>query len=191
VGATICGGGASAATNRVTADFGTVGGGQQQPGRRNCRAPPQTALRHRGRGRINTASGYAATVGGGCTTPPAATAPPWAGARTTPPAATTPPWAGAWTTPPAAAGPPWAGARATPPAAGLATVGGGLGNTASGDYATVGGGGTNIASGFAATVGGGAGQHRRRGLQLRRRAPRQEHRPTSRWRLPLRGFQQL
>jgi hypothetical protein len=73
-----------------------------------------------------------------------------------------------------------------------ATVGGGQDNTANAHYATVAGGSQNTASSYAATVGGGqdntaAGQ---RGLQLRRRAPRQEHGRASQRRLPLRRLHQ-
>jgi hypothetical protein len=65
VGATISGGGASAATNRVTDSYGTVGGGHNnQAGNADTdttNAPYATV----GGGRFNTASGFAATVGGG------------------------------------------------------------------------------------------------------------------------------
>jgi hypothetical protein len=125
VGATISGGGASAATNRVTDSYGTVGGGHNnQAGNADTdttNAPYATV----GGGDINTASGFAATVGGG--------------------------WHNTANIDYATVG----GGKDNTASGDYATVGGGLDNTASGSWATVGGGAGNTASGWAATVGGG------------------------------------
>jgi hypothetical protein len=143
VGATISGGGASAATNRVTDSYGTVGGGHNnQAGNADTdttNAPYATV----GGGDINTASGFAG--------------PPWAGAGfntasgdyatvgggkrqhrqrrlrhrgrglldNTASGYAGPPWAGAGATPPAGP-PPWAGAGQHRQRRLAATVGGGF-----------------------------------------------------------------
>jgi trimeric autotransporter adhesin len=157
VGGTVGGGGAinftvnevsASYTNRVTANFGTVGGGAGNissgdnsttgggyqnvssaagatvaGGYRN-RAPGVEATVGGGRG--NTANGKAATVGGGASN--------FANEEAT------------------------VGGGAVNEASGrYATVGGGLGNIASGTTATVGGGSGNSAFGLLATVPGGAG----------------------------------
>lgn len=125
VGATIGGGGVSTSTNRVTDDYGTVGGGYGNRAGDNAGttsdAPHATVgggygniASHEeatvGGGYFNTASGFRSTVGGGI----------WNGAL------------GYW-----------------------ATVGGGAVNSASGDNDTIGGGYENIASGGFTTIGGG------------------------------------
>jgi hypothetical protein len=102
-GATIGGGGRDTATNQVTAGFGTIGGGAG-----------------------NTASGYAATIGGGeniTASNSYATA---------------------------------AGGVSNTASGTAATIGGGKSNEASANYATLGGGYANQVAGPFATVGGGA-----------------------------------
>ena len=124
-GATIGGGGENAYTNRVTDDFGIIGGGRNNQagdgagttsdqihatvsgGFANIAGGRSSAVSG---GEHNTASGFGAAVGGG-----------------------------------------WYNTASNS----RATVGGGYYNTASGDHATVGGGIANTASGLVATVGGG------------------------------------
>ncbi len=65
VGATIGGGGTSANTNRVTDDFGTVGGGTANQAGDDAGTTTDKAWATVGGGRGNTASGDSATVGGG------------------------------------------------------------------------------------------------------------------------------
>jgi hypothetical protein len=132
VGATIGGGGTSLGTNRVTAAFGTVGGGKNNTasggGATVGGGADNTAsgtLATVGGGGNNIASGVGATVGGG-------------GSNTA---------SGGHAT--------VGGGRENTASGALATVGGGVRNTASGLYATVGGGADNTASGGWATVGGG------------------------------------
>ncbi len=140
VGATIGGGGESNFPNRVTDNYGTVGGGFKNRagdnagtvndrsyatvggGARNTASGSFAAV---GGGYGNTASGYAATVGGGEDNAASGYA--------------------------ATVG----GGRLNTASGAYATVGGGYDNTASGAYAAVGGGYDNTASGYAATISGG------------------------------------
>jgi len=65
VGATIGGGGASGNTNRVTDNYGTVGGGQNNQAGDGGGTTDNAIYATIGGGYNNTASGYVATVGGG------------------------------------------------------------------------------------------------------------------------------
>jgi len=128
MGATIGGGGSSGYPNRVTNDYGTVGGGYS-----NTAGPGATVSG----GGLNSASGKLATVGGGAENIAAG-----AGAVV---------GGGGYREPDT---PSYAGNQALATAS---TIGGGFGNVISntGSYATIGGGIYNTASGSAATVGGG------------------------------------
>ncbi len=126
-GATIGGGGNGTYRNRVTDNYGTVGGGQRQPGRRRCRHHERLPVCHGRRGLPQHRQWHVM--------------PRSAGAMSTPPAARVATVGGGYAN--AASGSVCHGRRGlstTPPAAEYATVGGGDSNTASGDYATVGGG---------------------------------------------------
>jgi len=125
VGATIGGGGRFLGQNRVTDEYGTVGGGIGNRAGDNAGTTQDAGFATVGGGEGNTASGKYATVGGGQDNTAS-------GVRAT--------VGGGWSN--AASGY-------------AATVGGGSQNTVSGDSATVGGGATNEASGVFATVGGG------------------------------------
>jgi hypothetical protein len=127
VGATIGGGGSSISTNRVTNDYGTVGGGAKNQAGNNAGTVDDGIYATVGGGYINTASGTAATVGGG--------------ARNTA----------------SGDGATVGGGASNTASGDGATVGGGSANTASDRYATVGGGQGNTASYNSATVGGGGG----------------------------------
>jgi hypothetical protein len=113
-GASIGGGGLDLAINQVTADFGTISGGAG-----------------------NTASGYAATVGGGYHNVVTATYGTIAGGG------------------PSEPGNPTTTNNRVFGAYG--TIGGGGDNTADNGYATVSGGSANTAGGYASSIGGGAG----------------------------------
>ncbi len=137
VGATLAGGGSSdtncglfgtdPCTNRVTDDYGTVGGGANNQAGDNAGTTSDRPYATVGGGQSNTASNWYATVGGGASnTASGSLATVGGGASNTA--------SGSW-----------------------ATVGGGYNNTASNWYATVGGGASNTASGSWATVGGGHG----------------------------------
>jgi hypothetical protein len=139
-GATIGGGGRSGDTNRVTDNYGTVGGGHNNRAGDNVGTTSDHPYATVGGGGGNTASGSAATVGGG-----------WGNTAS-----------GDYTTVGGGASNQASGDGATVGGGSnnLAssegtTVGGGNVNTASGDGATVGGGWGNTASGYLATVGGG------------------------------------
>ncbi len=135
MGATIGGGGAKGSTNRVTDDYGTVGGG------RGNTAGGLWATVSGGHG--NTASGDSSAVGGGSynTAGPASSATVGGGVGNT---AKNP-------------GDTVGGGYHNDSIGFYATVGGGSGNTASGYYGTVGGGQSNDSIGYAATVSGGQG----------------------------------
>jgi len=125
-GATIGGGGASGNTNRVTDDYGTVGGGRNNRAGNDTGTTSDAPWATIGGGHYNTAGNALATVGGGFDNTASGNSSTIAGGN---------------------------GNIASNI---YATVGGGLSNTASGMYATVGGGAGNIASGGShATVPGG------------------------------------
>nr|WP_290666492.1 hypothetical protein [Ardenticatena sp.] len=130
VGATIGGGGTAddgsgnPVPNRVTDDYGTVGGGWGNRAGDDAGTTTDARLATVGGGYFNTASGYVATVGGGANN----TASGYV----------------------ATVGGGWINTASGY----YATVGGGLGNTASGIYATVGGGVNNIAAGASSFAAG-------------------------------------
>ena len=124
-GATIGGGGESTGTNRVTDDYGTVGGGFNNQAGNGSGSTSDRNHATVGGGINNTASGYSATVGGG--------------------------WSNTASNFAATVG----GGYNNTASGYSATVGGGYNNTASDSIATVGGGINNTASGSYATVGGG------------------------------------
>ena len=139
-GATIGGGGASASFNRVTDNYGTVGGGVNNQAGDNAGGTTDKTYATVGGGRANTASNTLATVAGG-------------DGNTA---------SGVWSTIAGGVVNVASGDRATvsggytnQATGGDATIGGGEGNSASNSYATVGGGQSNSASNTYATVGGG------------------------------------
>jgi hypothetical protein len=140
VGATIGGGGESGYTNRVTDDYGTIGGGGYNRAGSDDADTTNASYATVGGGWANTASGVYATVGGGYgNTASGVYATVGGGEGNT-----------------ASYFEATVGGGEGNTASGVyATVGGGYGNTASGDLATVGGGRDNTASGEVATVGGG------------------------------------
>jgi hypothetical protein len=127
LGATIGGGGASTLTNKVTDDYGTVGGGRNNQAGDNAGTTTDRPGATVGGGFSNIASTQLATVGGGIANTANGNQSTVGGGETNTASGTT------------------------------GTVGGGSGNTASGQSATVGGGGSNTASGTTGTVGGGGG----------------------------------
>jgi len=141
VGATIGGGGESPSfLNRVTDNYGTVGGGLGNRAGNNAGSAVDGLGATVGGGANNTASGYIATIGGGSnnTASNAYAAIGGGGNNTASGLSAT------------------IGGGGNNTASGLsATIGGGGNNTASGPYATIGGGSNNTASGSYATIGGG------------------------------------
>ncbi|MBI3896277.1 MAG: hypothetical protein HY313_10160, partial [Acidobacteria bacterium] len=125
VGATISGGGTSGLTNRVTDDYGTVGGGQNNQAGDNAGTTADRVQATVSGGSNNTASGTRSTVGGG-------------GVNTA-----------------SATGSTVAGGFTNLASNFRAVVGGGGFNSASGNHATVSGGLGNTASAAKATIGGG------------------------------------
>jgi hypothetical protein len=111
--------------NRVTDNYGVVGGGLGNQAGNNAFTTADSELATVGGGGDNTASGDGATVGGGLRNTASG------------PYATV------------------GGGHRNSASLSADTVGGGIGNTASGNYATVGGGLYNTASKFLATVPGG------------------------------------
>ncbi len=140
VGATIGGGGTlTGGPNRVTDDYGTVGGGVGNTA--GSGAPGQGTLATVGGGASNTAHGQAATIGGGDTNRAGATAATVAGG-----------FQNSATGSFAAVG----GGGQNSATRDYATVAGGGQNAATAGSATVGGGFQNMAGGDGATVPGGA-----------------------------------
>jgi len=144
VGATISGGGAGGGINRVTDDYGTVGGGYYNQAGDNAGVTSDRPYATVAGGYYNRASGEYATVGGGynntadlmyCTV---------SGGHSN----TAGDGGGFYST--------VGGGISNTASSNRATVGGGDHNTASGDYATVGGGYYNTASGERSTVAGGS-----------------------------------
>jgi hypothetical protein len=154
-GATIGGGGNTSTPNRVTDEFGTVGGGSGNQAGNNSssgldaiyatvgggqNSTASSSYAAVGGGASNTASGIGATVGGGYqNTASGGYATVGGGtSNTTSDDVTT-----------------ISGGEHNTASSAYATIGGGTLNTASGIGATVGGGYYNTASGYASTVGGG------------------------------------
>jgi hypothetical protein len=144
VGAAIGGGGKSGATNRVTDNYGTVGGGYGNRAGDDDEVTDDAAYATVGGGIGNTASGLEATIGGGYYNEASG----WVATV-----------GGGWTNVANATSATVAGGEDNTASAYADTVGGGYGNTASGGYATVAGGAENTASGGYATVGGGYYNH--------------------------------
>ena len=155
VGATISGGGYSANTNRVTDNYGTVGGGYNNQAGDNAGTTTDRTYATVGGGQNNTASGQMATVAGGYVNTASGYATTIAGGENntaSAPVATVGGGAGnAATAIDATVG----GGYSNDASASYATVGGGYDNIASASYATVSGGWANAASGPYSTVGGG------------------------------------
>ncbi len=136
VGAVIGGGGASGNINRVSADYATVGGGDNNTasginatvsgGSGNTASGNLATV---GGGTDNTASDFGATIGGGLGNTAAVTGTVIGGGQ----------------------------GNLITGTAQYATVGGGQGNTANGAFATVGGGSWNTASVTGTVIGGGQG----------------------------------
>jgi hypothetical protein len=125
VGATIGGGGAAALTNRVTDNWGTVGGGEANRAGDDAAETDTASYATVGGGFNNVASGWAAAISGGRSNTASHSY--------------------------ATVG----GGENNQASGYHATVGGGLYNIGSGDYAAVGGGQNNLANYSYATVGGG------------------------------------
>jgi len=140
VGGTIGGGGASGNTNRVTDDYGTVGGGYNNQAGDNAGATSGAPHATVGGGYGNVASHYEATVGGGYQNAAS-------GFRSTVGGGIWNGATGAWTT--------VAGGAVNVASGESDTIGGGYQNIASGGFATIGGGYDHNASGGSATIGGG------------------------------------
>ncbi len=141
VGAVIGGGGNSTYENRVTDNYGTVGGGlSNQAGDAEGSVTDKYGATVGG-GYGNTASGYVSTVGGG-------QANEASGVRSS--------LTGGYQNTASGSNSTVGGGQANEASGFLSTVGGGYSNTASDNYSTVGGGFQNTASYDTSTVGGGS-----------------------------------
>jgi hypothetical protein len=154
VGATISGGGAVNYedsgfnyTNSVTADFGTVGGGQN-----NTAGSYGSTV---GGGYINTASGYDSTVGGGAGNTAVGGSSTVGGGDGNTASDYYSTVGGGSANAANGLSSTVSGGEENNASANDSTVAGGSGNNASANDSTVGGGGINTASGSASTVGGG------------------------------------
>ena len=141
-GATISGGGDSGYENKVTDNYGTVGGGYRNRAGNNDTTVTNAAYATVGGGQSNWATGKWSTIGGGDTNLASSSyATVGGGGLNT----------ASWSTATVGGGAHNSASQES------ATVGGGYGNTASGANATVAGGIGNTASGLDATVPGGIG----------------------------------
>jgi hypothetical protein len=139
-GATISGGGENALANRVTDNYGTIGGGYNNQAGDNTGSISDKAFATIGGGGNNTAGWYA-TVGGGYSNDAS-------GSDAT--------IGGGYNNTASLQHTTVAGGYQNVASADSATVGGGSLNNATGNYSTVGGGHTNNVSAHYATVPGGA-----------------------------------
>lgn len=140
-GATVAGGGADAATNRVTDRFGTIGGGANNQAGDGLGSTEDRTYATVGGGLHNVAAGASATVGGGSDNSASARFATVNGGVS-----------GGASGDYAVVG----GGEGGQAQGDYALVAGGLNNTASADRATVSGGSTNTASADRATVSGGS-----------------------------------
>ena len=141
VGASIGGGGASTFENRVTDDYGAVGGGLGNWAGDAAGTVDDASYAMVGGGQGNVASGFGATIGGGSNNEASdfeATV------------------SGGFFNAASAFRATVAGGAVNEASGQFATVAGGASNTAGGDNAAVGGGANNLADGNRATVSGGS-----------------------------------
>ncbi len=159
VGAAIGGGGSVSSVNRVTDNYGVVGGGEFNTAGNNAGTLFDGAWSTVGGGYQNVAGGLYATVGGGYLNDVTANYGTIAGGGpSTPGNATTRNRVTDYYGAVGGGGDNQAGdAAGTATDRAYATVSGGIGNTASGYAATIGGGSENDSSGSNATVSGGFG----------------------------------
>ncbi len=157
-GATISGGGNAASANRVTDDYGTVGGGWNNQAGSDDGFTSNDTYSTVGGGADNIASGIYSTVGGGRNNEASGTSSTVAGGgfgigNTASGDQST--ISGGSNNTASEVNATVSGGAANTASANASTVGGGGANTASAPWATVGGGDTNQAGGTWATVGGG------------------------------------
>ncbi len=152
VGATVGGGGQAGAANRVTDDYGTVGGGSD-----NQAGDGQSPATHAtvGGGTGNTASGRTATVGGGEGNTASGIDATVAGGDGNSASASRATVAGGVSNTAGAADASVGGGHGNTAGGPRSVVSGGHANTADGDGASIGGGKENQAAGPHASVGGG------------------------------------
>lgn len=157
VGATIGGGGESGNTNRVTDNYGTIGGGRNNQAGDNAGTTADANFATVSGGTDNTASAWYSTVGGGASNVAEADYATIAGGGPYTPGypSTNNRVTDNFGTISGGGGNRAGDDAGTTDDATFATVGGGAGNTASGLGATVGGGANNAASGLYAAMGGG------------------------------------
>jgi hypothetical protein len=161
VGATIGGGGAAddgwgnPALNRVTDDYGTVGGGMSNQAGDNTGTTTDSKLATVGGGSGNTASGSGAVVGGGFGNTASGISDTVGGGSGNTASGSFSTVGGGSTNTASGFDATVDGGRENKASGHSSTVGGGFYNTASESSSTVGGGSCNTASGRWATVGGG------------------------------------
>jgi hypothetical protein len=155
VGASIGGGGDNTATNRVTDDWGTVGGGINNQAGDNAGSPASMRFATVGGGVDNTASSTSTTVGGGAANTATAPSATVAGGMNNTASGSFATVGGGLLNTASSTSATVGGGAANTATAPSATVAGGMNNTASGSFATVGGGLLNTASNLWATVSGG------------------------------------
>jgi len=155
VGGTISGGGLASQTNRVTDDYGTVGGGGNNQAGDNAGTTSDRTYATVGGGLQNTASGSVSTVGGGLQNTASGIVSTVGGGFNNTASSTYATVGGGDNNAASGVRSTVGGGFSNTASGAISTVGGGQSNSASGDYSTVGGGDSNSASGSSSTVGGG------------------------------------
>ncbi len=154
-GTIVAGGGTSLFLNRVTDNYGTVGGGKDNQAGDNASTIANTAYATVGGGYSNTASGAAATVSGGYSNTASGGYAAISGGDSNTASGGYAAISGGSSNTASNSAAMVGGGYGNTASGYAATVGGGYGNTASGEYAAISSGTFNIASGSTATIGGG------------------------------------
>jgi hypothetical protein len=155
MGATIGGGGSAGFTNRVTDDYGAIGGGRNNQAGDNAGTTSNAEFATVGGGVRNTAGAEGATVGGGSSNSASDNHATVAGGTENAASGYRATVGGGYLNDASGNYAAVAGGYDNDASGGDAAVGGGYGNAASGDYATVAGGRSNRATASYATIAGG------------------------------------
>ncbi len=155
VGAVISGGGSTGLSNKVTDNYGVIGGGVGNQVGNNSGGAIDAQYATVGGGYGNTASSTSSTVGGGELNIASGLRSTVGGGYSNTASGDRGTVGGGYGNTASGPGSTVAGGENNTASGGVSAVGGGDNNIASGDVSTVGGGYSNIASGAGSTVGGG------------------------------------
>jgi hypothetical protein len=155
VGATIGGGGSSATPNKVTDNYGTVGGGEGNQAGDNTGTAADVPYATVAGGHSNRATGYIATIGGGDNNLADDSYTTIGGGQNNIATSTGCTVSGGMSNTASTVLSTIGGGRFNEASGDASVIGGGQDNVAAGGFGTVPGGNANQASGYAASVGGG------------------------------------